>query len=174
MISNQIQMLMTRYIIIIAIIFLPVPQITAQQGQQFRGRGDFEQVEAERIAFLTRYLELSAEEAKQFWPIYDDYQNRRNLLIQERQTMSRYFQQNQQNMTEKEADEIADGYISLQVKETALAGEYHKKFKGALPSKKVMRLYEAENIFRMQLLRRVRGGGGGAGRGNVVPPGGGR
>ncbi|MFO7923400.1 MAG: hypothetical protein R6U58_06880 [Bacteroidales bacterium] len=161
---------MKKYIIIIAVLLIPASHILAQRAQQQRRRQGFEQVESERIAFFTRYLELTTEEAKQFWPLYDDYRNRRDLLIEERQTISRYFMQNQQNLPEKEAEEIADKYIDLQINESRLAEEFHEKFKAVIPPKKVMRLYEAENVFRMQLLRRVRGGGAGPGRGAGGPP----
>jgi len=161
-------MIILKYIFITASLLLTSVYVAAQSQYQ-RGRGDFEQVEAERIAFITRYLELTSDEAKKFWPVYDDFRNRRELLSQERQAISRSFQRSYRNIGEKEAEEIADRYIALQVQETALAEEYHKKFKSVIPPGKVMRLYEAENIFRMQLLRRVRGGGPGRGAGG--PPG---
>ncbi len=165
--------IMIRYILIITILLLPASRLTAQPGQMQRGRGGFEQVEAERIAFITKYLELTSDEAKRFWPVYDDFRNRRDQLVQERHNSSRYFQQNYQNLGEKEAEELADKYIALQLREARLTEDYHKKFKEVIPPVKVMRLYEAENVFRMQLLRRVRGGQG-AGRGTGSPPGGGR
>ncbi|TVR74537.1 MAG: hypothetical protein EA408_02165 [Marinilabiliales bacterium] len=161
---------MAKYILIAVLIILPCTLIDAQQPQR-RGRADFEQVEAERIAFLTRYLELTSDEAKEFWPVYDDYRNRRELLAQERQSAAWYFNQNWRNLEVDEIEEIADKFISLQVKEAKLSEEYHEKFKSVLPAVKVMRLYEAENMFRMQLLRRVRGAGTGApGRGQGGPP----
>ncbi len=155
------------YIILLAIISSLT--LSAQQGQMRRGAG-IDQVEAEKIAIFTRYLELSSREAREFWPVYDDFQNRRRILSQERQTLSAYYSQNYMNMSEKEAEEIADSYIGLQVKEAELAEEFHKKFKAVLPKGKVMRFYQAENEFRMQLLRRLRGGAGpGRGVGRYTP-----
>jgi hypothetical protein len=132
-------------------------------SQQGRGRPGYEQVEAEKIAFFTRTLELNSREAREFWPVYDDFQNRRNELIRERHQLSRSFAVNYDNMTAREAGEAADQYINLQVRETDLAVEFHEKFKKVLPPGKVMRFYQAENEFRMQLLRRIRGGRGQAG-----------
>jgi hypothetical protein len=155
---------MLRNILIISSLLACSFTLFSQPGQM-RRQPALEQIEAEKIAFFTRYLELNSKEAKEFWPVYDDFQNRKNLLIQERQNLSRYFTTNFENLPENEAEKLADRYISLQVKETDLAGEFHEKFKKVLPSKKVMRFYQAENEFRMQLLRRIRRGGNQSGMG---------
>jgi hypothetical protein len=135
--------------------------VFAQQGQ--RGRPGHEQVEAEKIAFFTRALDLDTREAREFWPAYDEFQNSRNKLISERHSLSRSFTGNKENLTSGEAVEIADQYINLQVRETELAVEFHEKLKKLLPPGKVMRFYQAENEFKMQLIRRIRGGRGQAG-----------
>ncbi len=151
---------MIKYIFTIAIIILPVLHVFGQPGHGQRRRGDFQQVEAERVAFITRYLELTSEEAKKFWPVYNDFQERKNNLVQERQSVSTYFSMNYDNLSEEEAVNLADQYINLQAKESNLTTEFHDKFKEVLPLKKVMQLYQAENAFRMQLLRRLRRGQG--------------
>ena len=43
----------------------------AQDGQEKPNKG--ERVEALKIAYLTKKLNLSAEEAQKFWPIYNKY-----------------------------------------------------------------------------------------------------
>lgn len=150
---------MQKPIIILCSLIFSV-SLTAQQRGQMRGRTGLEQVEAEKIAFFTRYLELSSREAQEFWPVYNDFQNRKNKINQERQNLSGYFAQNSANLSDSEAREIADRYIDLQLQEARLTGEYHKKFMEVLPPGKVMLFYQAENEFRMQLLRRLRGGRG--------------
>lgn len=37
-------------------------------------------IEAEKIAFFTRRMDLSPEEAKLFWPVYNDFVSRRNKI----------------------------------------------------------------------------------------------
>ena len=133
--------------------------VSAQPGQ--RGRRGYEQVEAEKIAYFTRILELSREEAREFWPLYDDFEEQQEKLIVERRSLARSFSENHESMDEDEAERTGDSYINLQVKETELAREFHEKFKNVLTPKKVMLFYQAENEFRMHLLRRIRGGGRG-------------
>lgn len=152
---------MNKSLLIMLASLLLASTVFAQQGQ--RGRQEYQQVEAEKIAFFTRTLELSSTEAREFWPVYDDFQNRRNAIIREKHILSKSFAENYNNMAAGEAGKIADQYINLQVKETDLAVEFHEKFKNVLPPDKVMRFYQAENEFKMQLLRRIRGGRGQAG-----------
>jgi hypothetical protein len=146
--------------------------LSAQQGQQ-RVRGDFEKVEAEKIAFYTRTMELTSREAREFWPVYDSFQEKRSTLVRERFGISANFTRSRGQLTDRESADMADRYIELQVLEADLAREYHERFKAILPPDKVMRLYQAEHEFKMQLLQRVRGGGagGGAGRGARGPGG---
>ena len=59
-------------------------------------------------------------------------------------------------MSDKEMIEAGDKHISLQVQEAALAQEYHKKFREILSPAKVIRLYQAENQYRLQLLNELK------------------
>ena len=49
----------------------------------------------------------------------------------------------------------ADRIIELQVSEAALAKDFHEKVKTILSPYKVLRLYQAENQYRMQLLKEL-------------------
>jgi hypothetical protein len=149
--------------ILILLILSCTLSLAGQQAQQRREA--FEQVEAEKIAFFTRYMELTTAEARDFWPVYDELQNHKNQLLRERQMLSRHFARNHEKLPERELIDIADRYVELQVKEAGLTSEYHNKLKTILPPEKIMRFYQAENEFRMQLLRRVRAGGQGRGYG---------
>jgi Spy/CpxP family protein refolding chaperone len=153
---------MVKNTFLILLLSLFASALSAQPGQM-RGRGGIERVEAEKIAFFTRYLDLSSQEAREFWPVYDNYQDRKSNLLRERYSLSKTFSQASDDIKEKEAEEMADRYIALQIREAELAKEFHEKFKRVLPARKVMMFYQAENEFRMQLLRRLRGGGRGPG-----------
>jgi hypothetical protein len=150
---------MNKSLLIMLASLLFASTVFAQQGQ--RGRQGYEQVEAEKIAFFTRTLELTSTEAREFWPVYDEFQDSRNAIIRERHILSRSFADNYKGMDEDKAEDIGDRYIELLEKETELTMEFHEKFKKVLPPSKVMRFYQAENEFKMQLLRRIRGGGRG-------------
>lgn len=136
-------------IIYVILASMPLFQAVAQNP-------NLEKLNAYKIAFFTRRLNLTTEEAKKFWPVYDEFQNKRNAIQIERQTINRNFNQNEQNMTEKELIEAGDKYIALQMQESALAQEYHKRFKEILSPAKVIRIYQAENQYRLQLLNELK------------------
>ena len=140
--------------IALVILFL-IPVITGSEltAQQPVAK---EKLDAYRIAFFTRRLNLTSEEAEKFWPVYNELQNRKNQIQQERAQINRKAGQSEQNLSDKEMIELADNLVSLDIKEAGLTQEYHKKFKEILPPVKVVRLYQAENLYRLQLLQELR------------------
>jgi hypothetical protein len=115
-----------------------------------------ERLDAYRIAFFTKRLNLTPQEAEKFWPVYNEFQNKRNSIQTERMQLNRNVNQNELNMSEKDMIEAGDKLISLQMQEASLAMDYHKKFKEILSPAKVIRLYQAENQYRLQLLNELK------------------
>ncbi|MDT8400199.1 MAG: hypothetical protein RQ743_00770 [Bacteroidales bacterium] len=139
---------MKKYYFILLFIFC----ISALYAQRDRR----ELIEAQKIAFFTRNLELSPEEARLFWPIYDEYTAKRDKIVRQRNSLTQDIGNNGENMTEKELEELGDKLVSLDLMEAQLKAEYHKKFKGVLPPSKVVRLYYTENRFKNYLLNQLR------------------
>jgi hypothetical protein len=115
-----------------------------------------ERLDAYKIAFFTKRLNLTSQEAEKFWPVYNEYQDGKNRIQLERQELNRNFNQNELNMSERELSEAGDRLIGLAVREAALAQEFHNKIKTILSPVKVLRLYQAENQYRLQLLNELR------------------
>lgn len=146
-------------IISIALAFITILQVDAQNQNQKPNQNqnpNLDKLNAYKIAFFTRRLNLTSQEAEKFWPVYNEYQDKRNAIQIERQILNRNFNQNELNMSEKDLIEAGDKHIALQVQEAGLAQEYHKKFKEILAPPKVIRLYQAENQYRMQLLNELK------------------
>lgn len=113
-------------------------------------------IEAEKIAFFTRRMDLSPEEAKLFWPVYNDYLSRRNKIRLDKNNLLKYLNQNYENLDDKEIEESGDRVIAYTVEEAMLTQTYHKKFKEILPPEKVIRIYQTENQFNKILLEQLR------------------
>jgi len=128
---------------------------------QIRKNKKFEIINAQKIAFFTGKIQLTPEEAQLFWPIYNEYQNKKNKIFEERRIALVHYTQNFKTMSDKEIEEVADKFIDYKKQETSLLEEYHKKYKEILPIHKVMRVYQADNQFKNFLLQQIREGGKG-------------
>ena len=140
---------MKRKIILFTILaIICTTEISAQTANR-------ERLEVYKIAFFTKRLNLTSQEAEKFWPAYNEYQNMRNKIQLERQQLNRNFNQNGLNMSDRELSEAGDRLIGLEVLEAALAQDFHKEIKTILTPNKIMRLYQAENQYRLQLLKEL-------------------
>lgn len=123
------------------------------EGERFREQS--KELEVKRIAFITRELSLTPSEAQVFWPVYNEYNQRRNEMMMRHRSM-RMKEHDIERMSESELVKLADADIRNMEEMIALRREYHEKFKTVLPLKKVITLYEAERKFNRQLFREGR------------------
>lgn len=115
-----------------------------------------EMIQAHKIAFITDRLDLTPDEAQRFWPVYNEYQDKREVVQKE---MFRDFDLKNIDidaLTDEQATEVADNQIIKAQKLLDVQKEYHIRFKEVLPSKKVLKLYQAEKEFQHELLRKIR------------------
>ena len=114
-----------------------------------------EKLDAYRVGFFTKKLNLKSEEAEKFWPAYNEYQKKKNELQRERIMLVRDFNQNESALSDKELTEIGDNLITTFSKENELAQDFHKKLRDLLSPDKVIRYYQAENQWKAQLLNEL-------------------
>ena len=113
-----------------------------------------EKIETYKIAFITQKLNLTTQEAQQFWPIYNEYADK---LETNRKTYRQTAKKaNVEIMTDKEAEEFLNAEYNLKQKELELYKEYYGKFKKVLPIKKVALLKQAEEEFKRELIKNIR------------------
>jgi len=144
------------FICILTVLSLTVSLTAISQpgrGMQHR-RG---QLDAQKIAFITRELELTPQEAQVFWPVYNEFDAKRKTLRQSFITTTNLEDKNIDELSDKEAGELADGQIIQSQKLLDLRKEYHAKFKSVLPIKKVLKLYESERRFQKELMGQIKG-----------------
>ena len=113
-----------------------------------------EEINVEKIAFITKELNLSSQEAQIFWPVYNEYQSK----IEEEMKAMRSDKKSidYDKISDKEAVALADQQIIHLQKMLDIKKMYHVKFKEVLPPRKLLKLYDAEQDFRKHLLKEVR------------------
>jgi len=120
----------------------------------------FEKLNAYKIGFFTKRLDLTSKEAEKFWPAYNNYQDQKNKILLERRSIIRDFNQNAASLTENQLTELGDKLADGMAKESGLSADLHKKLKEILPPEKVIRFYQAENQYKAQLLNELQGARG--------------
>ncbi len=127
-------------IILVITSILPLSLLNAQNNQN----PGIERLNAFKIGFFTKKLNLTSAEAEKFWPIYDEYQKQKNMIQAERVNLIRDFNQNVNTLNDNQITEIGDKLVATVVKESTLQVSFHNKLKEVLPPVKVVRFYQAE------------------------------
>lgn len=112
-------------------------------------------IEAMKVAFLTKKLSLTPEEAKVFWPVYDEYAAEMKSLRGSRMQNYKDAKGEIDNMSDKDVEKFIQDDIALRQQEVDLLKKYHPRFKQILPIKKVAKLYKAEEEFKRELLNKI-------------------
>ena len=110
-----------------------------------------ERIKAQKVAFITERLNLTAEEAQNFWPIYNAFEAatnkmRSNDLKEVRQAMRRG------NLTDAEANGLLDTFMAVEDKLHTAKKQLVEDLKGVLPAQKIIQLKTAEDAFNRKLL----------------------
>lgn len=140
-----------RYLIIIIVTAVSFSSVLAQKPGDPRKR-----IHEEKVAFFNKRLNLSKAEAQNFWPVYNDYQSRKNKIANEKRTLMHYYSENAANMSDKEITNTLNRYIAFEREETELLVTYNEKFRAILPDKKVLKIYVIEVQFKDYLLKKLR------------------
>jgi len=113
-------------------------------------------LKAEKVTFLTNKLQLTADEAKVFWPIYDEYWERKIAIQNERRKFVEEFAKDMDKLSEADIINYTNRYVNSSKQETDLLEEFNTKLKTILPPKKIMLLYQSNYDFKDYLLKKVK------------------
>jgi hypothetical protein len=115
-----------------------------------------DKIKAKKVAFFTQKLNLNSDEAEVFWPVYNEYQEQRENLFEQRKEIHDQFARGLHKMSNKDVDESLDKLVAISKDEAALLETYVVKFKNILPDKKVAQLFVVEEDYKRFLLQQIR------------------
>ncbi len=143
---------MKKLILFLALIF--AAQLQAQ-GHKLSEKK--EKIKAFKTAYLTAELQLTDEESKKFWPLYNAYEDKVREFKHER--LKRYLDANDNDLTQLSTKDAADLLAKVEQSEE-VAYQERKKFvqnlKTFLPAVKIIQLKKAEEQFNRKLIQQVR------------------
>lgn len=119
-----------------------------------------EEIESLKIAYFTQKLDLSPDEAKIFWPIYNDMQSEQNALRKERMQKMISFRKVDEidNLSDSQVQSLITSEFDFKQRDLNLDKKYYNKLKSALPIKVIGKFYRAQEGFKRELLNRYKGG----------------
>jgi hypothetical protein len=134
------------------VVILSMPAWAQQPEQEKPEKPVRERVEAMKIGFLTKRLDLTPEEAKAFWPVYNKFSDELEALRKSHRESIAAARENFDEKSDKEVEKLVDNEIAFRQSELDILKKYHPQFKQILPIKKVAKLYRAEEEFKRKLL----------------------
>lgn len=164
---------MKNKLVFILIMFLGVTAIAQTKPGREQSPGK-DRMESAKIGFITRELQLTPDEAKAFWPIYNAMeaemkQANRDPLDDGLKTVR--GKGGIDKLTDAQAKELLAELDKLGAERDAIRRKYQKEFLKILSPQKVLKLHLAERKFKQEVLERLREARGGH---PGPPPGGGR
>jgi hypothetical protein len=121
-----------KFILIIAFAFSCFSLVQAQDENT--GRGE-KRIEVLKIAFITKKLELSSDEAQRFWPVYNQYENEIRSVFRE-----------------NSGDDVIENDERL----LNIRKKYRPEFIKVLGQSRMNKLFSAEKDFRGVLLQTLK------------------
>ena len=123
--------MMKKFVLILAISFSCFTTLYAQADNDPRG----ERVQALKIAFITQKLDLTANEAQKFWPVYNQYDQEIKSV--------------QVNNRNGDALDNEEKLLNIRKK-------FKPSFEKVIGEQKLNKLFNAERDFRTVLIRRLK------------------
>jgi len=102
-------------------------------------------VRAEKADIVAKTMELDADEAALFWPVYKKYEAEAKALGDERLAIITDYADNYEALTDEKAKDLVTRAVALEGKEQALKERYLEEFFAVLPAKVVARFFQVDN-----------------------------
>ena len=113
---------------------------------------------SEKIGYLTAKLELTPEEAQAFWPVYNKFAEKnkaQNKAVAEAyKALTQALKEG--TASDKEIDKLLDNYLAAKENQKENGKNEVAEYRKVLSSKKVAKLYVAEESYRRHQINRMK------------------
>lgn len=121
----------------------------AQRGNR---AGDGSRLESARIGLITNRLNLSTEQAPQFWATYNEFTGKRKAI---RRDIRQTRKPSAEPINDKIAQQSINRMLELRQQEVDLEKEYVAKFLRSISPTQLIELYQTEQEFNGMLIERL-------------------
>ena len=113
-----------------------------------------DKVEALRVAYINEHVGLTSAESEKFWPVYNEYNDKIKAI---RRNLRQSYKNRSENLSDKEADQLSVLFVQSKQAEADVHKQYYEKLKTIIGSKKLVLLHQAEEEFRMKVIKSIKG-----------------
>lgn len=126
-----------------------------------------EKIEALKIGYITKRLDLTAAESQKFWPVYNQYEAEKKEIRKSTIGTIKELKEDG-DFTNAEAEAAIAKHLEFKSRDLELTKKYVAEFRKILPATKVAKLVTAEEHFKKMLMKQAQQGGPkqGAGQGS--------
>ncbi|MHA4738291.1 hypothetical protein [Dyadobacter sp. MSC1_007] len=149
----DLQFIIRKYRNTFALLLLIFGAVTTANAQR-RSEEEIKKIQDAKVAIITNRLNLTPEQSTGFWPMYNEYsQKRREIHRAQRKIIN-------DKKAEGQADEQVLNNLKevqeLRQKELDLEKDYQNKFLRVITASQVIELYKAERTFNDMLIQRLK------------------
>jgi hypothetical protein len=108
-----------------------------------------EKLKADKKLIVAKYMELTESEAKNFWPVYEEYQKDLDKINQRLANLLQSYAADYKSLSDEKAKKLLDDWIALEKDDANRRASFAPKVLKALPPKKAARYLQIENEYRI-------------------------
>lgn len=110
--------------------------------------------EAAKVALITTKLNLSPSQAKEFWPIYNEFNSKRKQFRREiKQLLQKAEQMDLTKADDEAAQQLLKRFSQVRQAEVAIESDYTEKFLKIVKPSQLVQLFNAEREAMRTLMR---------------------
>ncbi|MDR3706582.1 MAG: hypothetical protein P4L28_11840 [Paludibacteraceae bacterium] len=107
-----------------------------------------------KVEFIKSQVAFTPEEEKAFWPLYNDYMAKKDVIRDKYKDARKY----ERGGGEINYEQYNDMVTQMAVDDASLRYNFYLKMKKVLPAQKIYQLFQAERNFKKELLDKVSDG----------------
>jgi hypothetical protein len=133
------------YVLFVAWICLPI-QAQDMDDAQPHDASAKDKIKAARIGLITQRLNLSPEQAQKFWPLYNEFDQKRAEIRKPFRDAQKQIDPNKADQKQQQA--LVELGLKIKQDELNLEKEYSNRMMGVITAQQMLNLRQAERDFR--------------------------
>jgi hypothetical protein len=106
-------------------------------------------LKSEKKSIVAEFLTLTKDDAKKFWPVYEEYEKERSEFAVRRITLIETYVDNYEKMDDVSTNKLVEESLAIQKHEVALREKYYGLLKTSISTSVAARFYQIEDVINV-------------------------